>query len=386
MSSGAAIASVPARVLWMDDEPTPIKFYRRHISEESRCFAIDLEVVESIQEARTLLRSGEFSALVVDLKMDKHDFNENGAEFLLEINRAYKYLPTFVFSNYLDDPRYRNFLQDCNPILAVSKAAGFSRPLSETEFFRTLNRRATCYLAVKDLYPEAIEFGDYIDNPLHFDREINAHWQKHGPWISREIQAKHYAWCVICGDNLVAGSPDPREYPSEEVLVKIGEEYNLVPFAYGAVRAPEELHGLLGQGGWHQTVYPLDFYPTLRLRIGNNEIEEDFDTGAPRTHVSDDLVVRGRFDFLRDSSGEHLGEPYSFFTKPVTVSLVDPTGNMETSELLVNVVKDWYQTAFVSVNANRQCLLGRDLLGVFDVELVLNSKTRTTTIRLLRAV
>jgi hypothetical protein len=127
-----------------------------------------------------------------------------------------------------------------------------------------------------------------------------------------------------------------------------------------------------------------DFYPAVRAKIAGVELMGDFDTGAFQTFLSDEISRRGILDHLRDTETEfHLGEPYQFFSKKLSVSLLDGGGAEQTKEITVAVVERWGDTAFIKVNRERKVLFGRDLLRAFRIEIYLNSDNRITRVRFL---
>jgi hypothetical protein len=197
------------------------------------------------------------------------------------------------------------------------------------------------------------------------------------------MKRRNLAWCVICGDKIVSASESPFDFPDEDELKDIGTKNNLIPFAYSAPMLPED--STMFQGD-HIPWTPIgkDYYPRIRVRIGERVIEDDFDTGAIRTFVSDALVERGRLGFWRDS-GEliHLGQPCKFFSTTIPVSVLTSDGNENTQKMAVSVVDAWDKSPFTKVNKMRRCLLGRDLLHKFALEITLNSQRRSTHVRLL---
>ena len=383
MSSNEVQAQEPARVpvLWMDDEPTGIDYVRRFIDAERQHFCISIEVSRSIEETRNRLSTGKYGALVADCRMDELDLSENGAEFLYEVSRMQRALPLFVFSAFLDDPRYDQYLQLSPVVAKAGKTDDLDPPLAGHEFFRKLDRAAVRYYAVKDLYPELVQFRKYRSDPKKYESVLGAHWQRHSCWIQAEAVARGFVWVVVVGDAIVKGSSDLDEYPNEEELVQIGEAANLVPFAYGFVVPPEDTVGSGAQGiAWGQ-VGKADWYPRISVELGGVRIEDDFDTGAQCTHVSDRLVPRGFLDFWLPSEVGHLGLPYRYFVKKVPLKVVDSYGTSRLKEVAVSVVDQWASSGFVIVNPARRCLIGRDLLQAFAVVVVLDSGNRLTIVR-----
>lgn len=376
-------ATTVVRVLWVDDEPAAIEIYRRLLHKEQDRLGIEIKIVNSIEDARKELETGEYAAVVVDCKMNPYDDSVNGAEFLLDINKTHKDLPTFVYSAFLDDPLYQGLLNKSYAILTVSKLDEFEKPLSKDAFFRLLSKTASQYSAVKDLYPEKIQFSDYIKHPERYSAEFDAHWDKHGHWIKTEMKKKKLAWCVVCGEQIERSSHNPFDFPNEKTLKEIGNDTNLIPFAYSDTLAPEDSIPLTTDGShWAPTSFSEDYYPRLKIRLENVVLEDDFDTGAIRTHVSDALIRRGFLEPWRDSDLGHLGKPYRFFSKTIPVAILGPLGTEQKREVAITVVQNWDHSPFVLVNKKRKCLLGRDLLHAFPVEILLDSRSRTTHVRL----
>lgn len=84
--------------------------------------------------------------------------------------------------------------------------------------------------------PEYIPFSDYVRDPSQYDEITRRHWEKHRVWIEEEMQRLGFAWVVVCGEEIVAGSPDIFDFPNEEELREYGERYQRIPFAYTVFR------------------------------------------------------------------------------------------------------------------------------------------------------
>jgi len=383
---GVAVAPAPVLVpiLWMDDEPEALQDIKALLSKERSKLGIEIEIAGSVEEARHKLEEGDYAALVVDCNMEKRGLESNGAKFLFEVNQSHKSLPTFVYSAYLDHPYYEGYLRKSYPILKESKTRAVDPPLSKDPFFRELSRRAQDHFAIRNLYPDRIEFSAYCQNPTKYSTEVEAHWRKHGHWISAEMTRMNHLWCVVCGEQIAEGSGDLFDFPNEETLRAVGEKYNRIPFAYTASLPPEDsTTGRELTVAWHETNFQRDYYPTVGVRIEDRSLQDDFDTGAIQTHVSSELVLKGMFNFWRESEASHLGELYRYFAKKLKVSLLSSEGAERSREMPVIVVENWAESPFTRVKKTRRCLLGRDLLRGFRVEITLDSVKRTTRVRFL---
>jgi len=371
------------QVLWMDDEPGFLRVLNDALEEEQ--LGVAIEAATSIPEAEEKLQSERYCAFVADLRMDDSDpAGQNGAVFLLEVNRRYRALPTFVYTAWLNDPIYEELLLSSYVIAAVSKIMEWSRPVSRLPFITKLQEFAFNFSRVKDFKPERIQFGDYISNPNKYRDQTAVHWLKHRLWIEPDMERQNLAWCVVCGFSIVKGSKDIFDFPDEEALVKIGRECNLVPFAYSKCYAPESIDPSTTSGSaWVSTLLNNDKYPTLRVRIGGDVLSADFDTGAYQTFVSDNLVERGVFDFLRESESVHLNETFTYWTKKVSMALVGTDGREKAERLPVNIVDSWHDSPFVKINPKRMALVGRDVLRAFKCRVLLDSTERSTSVKML---
>jgi CheY-like chemotaxis protein len=385
MSSSAAMAMEPVKVLWMDDEPDYINDYQDMLDAEQGRNYIKIDIATSIKEAREKLESDEYVALIVDCKMDRYSDDENGAKFLRYINEEKKDFPTFVYSGYLHQNRYQRYLKESHPIKVVGKSEiSFERPISSHWFFKTIREVGERYLEVKDYRPEWITLNDYIAAPEKYTAQLEKHWKKHGHWINAKMKADNYRWVVVCGDNIVGGSNDLFDYPDDDELMEYGRKHNLVPFPYSKPSLPEDIHVSPNEGcGWSQTTQENDYYPAFVAAIDDVELTDDFDTGAQQTFVSDDLIKLGLFDRWRGFGTPHLGQDFEHVTKKITLTVIDSAGMRRSKKITVVVVKDWNKSPFIHFNENRKILFGRDILRAFELEVRLDSQKRITLIHFL---
>ena len=385
VSQEEAAETIP--VLWMDDQPRAIKNYKRLLQEESSPLRVD--IATSIAEARTKLHKELYGAVVIDCKMDRFGRTSNGAQFLLEINRDWPPLPTFVFTGFADDPVYSTHLERSAAVSVVSKTESFDLPLSDNPLFRDLREHGERYLKVARVQPEKLSFAQYITNPDVFQDLLDAHWPRHGVWISREMERRGLTWCVVCGDQLFAGSEDLFEFPDEDRLLQIGRETNLVPFAYTVPLMPEETvpegvgrqvpvpaKGRVGAHDWAPTTLSGDLYPTLSVKVGSREITADFDTGAHITVLPVDMVGKHIFTAWREH--HHLGKTYQYHARKLEIELRSSLGLERKGKLPVWVVKNWESSPFVQINPRRSALIGRDIMRLFDLVVCLCSRDGCT--------
>lgn len=374
-----SIANLP--ILWMDDKPEHIKDYVRTLEVEKS--PISVEVSTSIADAERKLKQKKYLALVIDCQMDDNDRSQNGADFLLDINAKIRTLPTFVYTAFRTETLYKESLERSYAIAIAEKTDTFETPLHSNPFFAAIIRSAQNFLEVKDLKPEKIQFERYIADPNSYKSDVEAHWQRHKNWITKEIARIGWIWGVVCGENIVAGSADLFDFPTEEELMKIGKSNNLIPFAYSFSHDPEMSELGIGKNliGWSM-IAEKDYFPTFRLTMAGNEITDDFDTGAHQTQVSDDLIPKGILDAVQSKNSLHLGESYSFFTKKIDVKVSDNDLTHDSRKIAVRIIRDWVNSPFVKINKNRRALIGRDILRAFDLRVLLDSHKKETQVLL----
>lgn len=56
--------------------------------------------------------------------------------------------------------------------------------------------------------------------------------QKHRAWIEKELKARHAAWILCVGQEVVESGESLDSYPTEARLQRLGEDLNLVPWVF----------------------------------------------------------------------------------------------------------------------------------------------------------
>ncbi len=361
------------RVLWMDDNSS----YVRDVAEslDRAGWELCIDVAASIAQAREMLTSGRYCALVADCRMDDDaPAANNGAEFVRIINDQYPALPTFVLTSYLNDPLYADALRRARPLMAASKLDPLPKKVTDMPLLRALRSNAQRYMEVRDEAPERVSLEVFIRDVANRGEIIRLHSRKHWTWIEREMLNKKLLWCVVCGSEVVAGSSDLATFPEDEELMRIGERARLVPFVYSLPAPIESIASV-----WASTRYADDWYPTVAVEIGSKQLSGDLDTGAFQTHVPDWMVQRGLFAATQQSA--HLGRKFEFFTSKTDLVLSRESGERETVRIAVCAVCDWERSPFVEVNPRREALIGRDVLRASASTFELCPTKRLTHVR-----
>jgi hypothetical protein len=368
-------------LIWMDDELSEVQALGKLLMRERS--EVRLTYAKSIDAAWELYESRQYRGIIVDCKMDPYDKSENGAAFLVKLNRRDKSFPTFVYSAYLHDPLYSEYVVQSYALRIESKTQKVSRPVTRHPFFSAVIDETERLSALSNFRPENIPFDEFLRAPERYVADTSVHWDKHGHWLTKEMQIRQVTWLVVCGEDIVESSRDLAEFPTEERLRAIGYDTNLVPFAYTATLPPEEQVGDVRTGSpWNSTIHSGDWYPTIRVALSGQTILGDFDTGAVRSFASDQIVRKSIFDSVRRSDVPHLGKDFRFFTKSVPATMVDDQGGEQTRSLTLGVVENWEESPFTAVNPERRVLFGRDVLRSFNLNVTLDTENRTTTVKL----
>ncbi|MFA6520243.1 MAG: hypothetical protein WCT44_01395 [Candidatus Paceibacterota bacterium] len=80
--------------------------------------------------------------------------------------------------------------------------------------------------------PEEIEFDEYRRNPEQWRPVIDTHWDRNKEWILDQATMFGCVWIVVCGKSVAAHGTDIADFPDEENLLRIGNAWGLIPFAY----------------------------------------------------------------------------------------------------------------------------------------------------------
>lgn len=362
------------KLLWVDDEPDLIRDVSANIQTKFENFEVQLAL--SADEAIHALAGASFDGAIFDLKLgDLGTSEQDGSELLKRVNDRERSLPTYVFSGWLEEERFKQNLNNSYALRKEDKNGSLSSQLSPNGFFSFVNETASVYSACKGLYPEKIEFKDYISAPSNYQDVIASHWTKHGSWITKEMERRGLVWVVVVGYDIAAGSTSLFEFPDDEELVAIGEKQALMPFAYTADNVPE----LMDPPVWAATDRPEDYFPTLNVNL-KHDLVGDFDTGAPVTHANSELSTNLIRSLKPRREGTHLARPYSSFVGKTNVGLYDNEGDIASTKLLVEFVTDWADSPFVSRNADRQVLVGRDLFLSLGSSVTLDGSKKSTSV------
>lgn len=190
--------------------------------------------------------------------------------------------------------------------------------------------------------------------------------------IQGTLERNGWEWIIWCGGKIVRSSPSWRDYPTTDdaEIRRIGHATGQVPLLFSRDLVIEET-------AWS----PLpdnDWYPTLAVTVGELgwdaaqmisggwQIVSDLDTGPPFTLVSMESLLQAglsvSFDMRSAQRSRHLGQTYAFNVYPLQVAMSDEGDILHSVVHPCRCVLDWQKSPLVSVNPQRQMLVGRGVL------------------------
>lgn len=231
--------------------------------------------------------------------------------------------------------------------------------------------------------PFKISFNEFLGLSRNEQKEVrkSAYILKRNK-LEKEFATRNAKWLLVCKDEVLDFSDSLEKIPSSEILKKIAEKKNCVPYIFVKPTLIEDF------SSWSKLEND-DYYPTLKISIGSMnhddrqslyQITSDFDTGCPFTYLSlDDLIIHNIIsepDLLSKRMTEHLRSPYVYSDEKVKIYLE----NQNIKVFSVRCVEDWDSTPFKLINPSRQALTGRDLLLRYPLKIELNGENKSTRI------
>jgi len=357
-----------------------------------------VEEAKNYTEAVEKLKRLDFDLIIMELKLrgrNAEKSTEVGIDLLFYIKQSDIYSAVLILTDYASLDTHKQ-----------ARELGIYGYLSkrQTSNEKLVAAVAKAYEKFQSVQKDVItDFASVSTSFRHFDSLDSAERQRiirKGMEVLRplaeekmdELQAK---WLVLCGKEVVADS-EHLEYPDSKTLEAIGEQHDRIPFLFEREEFIEEI---AGSAIWVNTYdgltpRPDDYYPTVFLEVVRDEIIlpilADFDTGAPEIYT--DLARLVRFDIIlwedleayRNIQDVKIGRihewQYEYYKFLIEIALTDVANLRRSENLWVNCISDWETSGFLTVNRNRQALVGRPLLLKFQIRLELDGKEKMTKI------
>lgn len=223
------------------------------------------------------------------------------------------------------------------------------------------------------------------DKKIHLQSTL---LEKNDKWLSKKFQELNAAWVTVVDGEIETFSSDIDKYPQRDDVLGICKKRGKFPFIFvnNLFLAIEEASSSI----WSKTDYPDDYYPTVNIQINSSnssfKLTADFDTGAPETYmdlsrlISERLVDRPSYEEV-PQRGMHLGKPYWYYVKDLSVVVVSEQGKIKREKSFpVICVQEWGKSPFVCINPNRAALVGRGLFLKIKPSVLLNFSAQKTEI------
>lgn len=236
-----------------------------------------------------------------------------------------------------------------------------------------------------EIDPFQISYNDFLSLTRDEQKEVqNKSYLQREEWIEKELAIRNAEWILVCKDEVIDSSYSLEECPSHDVLEKIAEEKNCVPYIF--VKPP-----VIEESSLWSRLKNEDYYPTLKFEVGSSaeddyqsscQIISDFDTGCPFTYLNLGDLIKNKIipepHPLDRKITRHLGRQANFFTQKVKVYIKNR--EVKSKDFIVRCVEDWDVSPFKLVNPKRKALAGRDFLLKFPLKIELNGKNRRTKV------
>ncbi len=242
--------------------------------------------------------------------------------------------------------------------------------------------------ASRDIF--AITFEEYLAMSDDVrDAVQDEAYEKHLAWIDQTLKRQQAKWILVCGRKVIESGPEWENYPTDEKLQVIGEQYSLIPFVFAAAPLIEETN-------WAALPYKNDFYPSLPITVVTQQqppqtlaeqglkIQADFDTGSPDVLLNyEQLLEQGivkRQRLVRFNTRFHLGYSYRYYPQPILLGVITEGGKIISKIINVLCVRNWVKSSFRLPNPSRQALVGRNVLKELGLQVKLDGRRKVTHI------
>lgn len=207
--------------------------------------------------------------------------------------------------------------------------------------------------------------------------------------IQSTLERRGWEWMMWLDNRIVRASHSLEDYPAAEDIMSLGNETGNPPLIF--VRNP-----VIEESAWVSLSHD-DWYPTLPIHIGEPSWNDsqliasgmpllsDFDTGTAVQLIDADALAHSgwistAFDPRPAIRGRHLSREYIYVVRNLRIGILDEAGTMRSGILPLRCVTDWQQSPLVSVNPQRQALIGRGVLLRLGLLIELDGANRSTRV------
>jgi len=141
-----------------------------------------------------------------------------------------------------------------------------------------------------------------------------------------------------------------------------------------------------------------DYYPTIKIILGDNRWEDEEVTRRGRKVISDFDTGNPYYTILSEESGEniiapassyethrgtHLGRPYWFFLREVKICIEDANSKFKCESMRARFVLFWDESPLLLANPGRKGFVGRNIMFSLNFKITLNPEDCTSEVVLL---
>ncbi len=366
------------KMIWGDDDPNIFNSIKNILEKEG------LEVITSDKpsEIINLVKHYDPDFLCLDLNWSHYPNTDyKGFEIAADIRNLNNKLPVITFTAKNHEPEY------IKKIIEFNFDAVFGKNEIDPINFANRSKELAIIGRIRKgeiSNPFKIPIQIYEKFSTKIKRElikfINIEYKF---WIEEKLKGNH--WIVVCNKKVVLQGNSfliPEEKQTLEKKRKMIEHDLGYPTFY--FLKPTDIESI--SISWRQ-IKDDDYYPVLPLivRDGDSQfiVKGDFDTGAARTHISDDIVS---IDDCIDLQYNYFKDDFIYCEKEIDIALEGFDGDKDCyTSMNICVVLEWIKSGFIKGHSDRSILVGRDILKYFsDYIFSLNWKTRTTKIKIGR--
>jgi two-component system response regulator (stage 0 sporulation protein F) len=392
------------KILWVDDQVESFKSFVSALREAG----FDVSTAESTDTALEVVQEEDFDAALVDILMPPPD----GIELLRRLNKRYPKMLLAALSSYLYLERYRKELRQLDfdvelldkDIPVVGSEDFDERFINPIKDFlahgvtQTIDEEERRLSSVEGVDPFDIPLVEFMKKSIvEKDKLAEKAYQLQMAAIKREFQLGKI-WVLICGrkGEIRATATTPSEILSEEQMMNFARSQQRPPYQFFE---PVDVDDIWTKCGAR---IQLQDYPTVTLVFGKEELKVHFDTGAPWTFFSYEELLR--LGEIRPTTifgtGKRGGRNYKAIPLRVRVRLRSQSDGQTTDVTLIGqTVRDWDRAPFARIcdekcehyeqdgrrSLRRSCperraLIGRNLMTENKIALVLDGRTRETSL------
>jgi CheY-like chemotaxis protein len=400
------------KVLWVDDDIANLGSYVAAL----RSKGLDVSVAASSAKALELLAKISFDAIIADIYMPSPD----GIELLRQAHPIQPQAALAVLSSFLYLQKYREQLRNLDfDVQPIDK----DLPSIEDEMFydrfvkpildlvekgvtdslkQKINPRKN---KIREKDPFSIEFGEFMRLPIIEKDKMTDLAEESARETIQQAFKEGKVWVLLCGDsnNIRSSAVDNDGIMPEQAILQYAMKLNRAPFHFFREIIAEDMWTHCGEE------VSLKDYPTITLRledltlgISNDDMNIHFDTGAPITFFSYEVLRSMNAIPASNIFGKIPRNGFDTADRGVYLDLsvfikCQETGCTRKIKLRGRAIREWIESSYKRLcvepcalpgvgYAERLCperrgLIGRNILTDNGITLILDGARKKTSLK-----